>query len=141
MRFRRPDRALRKLVAELAIVHPDDLGAILKGLDEEEQARVEALLAEYRTKTVTLDLAPEEAAPPKWGIEGASPWLMERIEPSPAGGGSAEAGSFSMTETAQAALRAAAEPFRAPLLLEARPDSRGPSLAGRVKQIVLRRGA
>ena len=45
MSRRRRERALRRAVADLARLHPDDVEAILGALEPAEKARIEALAA------------------------------------------------------------------------------------------------
>lgn len=114
---RSPDRALRRMLADLARLHPDDVEAILGALEPAERKQVDRLIA-------GLDGGPAgRAAPsdrPAWSYEGVSPWLLERIEPGGKGG------AFVLTTPASAAaLKAAAEPFR---VAHEPPNARGPTL-------------
>lgn len=91
-----PDRALRKLVAELAQATPEDVLGVLDQLPPTHRDEVSALLAAY-------DGAPVQAVRPQM-VEPAvsaalSPWLAARARS--AGGDLA----FSMTPAATAALR------------------------------------
>ncbi|PVM84416.1 hypothetical protein DDF62_22025 [Caulobacter radicis] len=91
-----PDRALRKLVAELAQATPEDVLGVLDQLPPAHRDEVSALLAAY-------DGAPAQGVRPQ-AVEpavsaGLSPWLAARARG--AGGDLA----FSMTPTATAALR------------------------------------
>jgi hypothetical protein len=109
MRRRRPDRALRRAVADLARLHPDDAGAVLGALDPDEKARIDALIAEFHGRPPAAEPAPE--AEPVWAYQGASPWLLLRIDPN-ARVGRAGREFVLMTDAARDALREAAEPFR-----------------------------
>lgn len=113
-----PDRALRRAVADLARLHPDDLAVILDALEPAEKARIDALVA---------DFAGRPDAEPVVTYEGVSPWLRVRIDPN-AKGGRGKREFVLMTDAAREALVAAAEPFRA-----ARPAAGpGRSLVGRI---------
>jgi hypothetical protein len=109
----RSDRALRRLVAELARAHPDDVAAVLAELEPTPRERVQALIGAYLGQAppeqVVETLEPQAAeAADALGL-GLSPWLARRVrgEEAPDGGRSADASR--MTQTAQSALRAAAE--------------------------------
>lgn len=115
---RRPDRAVRRAVTELARLHPEDLALILDALGPEEKARIDALIAELGGGT---------APAPVFTYEGVSPWLRARIDPD-AKTGRARREFILMTPAAHAALVAAAEPFRT----ERTPPGPGRSLAGRI---------
>ncbi|WP_133244755.1 hypothetical protein [Caulobacter radicis] len=90
------DRALRKLVAELAQAAPEDVLGVLDQLPPAHRDEVSALLAAY-------DGAPVQAVRPQIvepaASAGLSPWLAARARS--VGGDLA----FSMTPTATAALR------------------------------------
>ena len=75
MPLRRSDRALRRLVAELATTTPEDVQAILEGLDKPQREEVRALLAAYLGEPSTPMKAPEPAAIPTSKLVGLSPWL------------------------------------------------------------------
>jgi hypothetical protein len=95
-----PERAVRRLVADMSRLHPSDAEAILAALDADERARLDQLVAG----------GPEPTdAEPAWRYEGVSPWLCERIEPDARGRGR---DFVLMTPAAIEALKAAAEPFR-----------------------------
>jgi hypothetical protein len=118
MPSRPADRALRRLVADLASLAPDDVEAILGELEPGQRARTQALLAHYIGASPTLaapsvdDDAHRLAATP-----GLSPWLAARLLPPGADpGGPAKVGGASlaatsargaMTPRARDALRAA----------------------------------
>lgn len=92
-----PDRALRRLVADLAQAAPDDVQGVLDHLDATHRDQVRALLAAYDGEPVETEHAPRaEAAAPL----GLSLWLEARARS--AGGDPA----FAMTPAASAALRA-----------------------------------
>lgn len=116
---RRPDRAFRRAVAELAALHRDDLGMVLDALAPAQRARIEALVAGHAEEPPAA--VPE--APPPAIYEGVSPWLLVRIDPG-IKAGRAGREFVLMTDAAGEALRAAAEPFR-------RRDSRSGRVAGR----------
>lgn len=136
------DRALRKMVAELAVMRSEDVEAILADLGAEQRARVNGLLAEYRgiapkpaARATKPGLAP---APGLDAIDGLSDWLAVRIR---AAANHADSlawpalgmAGFAMTDAGRTALLAAADKARA--AFPARPatprpaDSAG-SLAG-----------
>ena len=103
------ERALRRAVAGLARLHPDDVAAILGALDGPERARVDALVANFAGQ------APVAAVPepePEWAYESVSPWLLARIDPESRRGGKAGREFVLITDASREALRAAAEPFR-----------------------------
>lgn len=116
------ERALRRLVTDLARAAPEDVEAILGQLDGPRRQRVRALLSSY----LAGDEPPPVRAPPPVreppGPAGVSPWLAARLDPA----ASAHAGraqgvrrkvdrygrdlglEFSMTAHALEALRASA---------------------------------
>lgn len=98
-----PERALRRLVADLSRLHPGDAEAILAALDADERARLDRLVAGGAEPT---------DAEPAWRYEGVSPWLLDRIEPETREPGRRGRDFVLMTPAASEALRAAAEPFR-----------------------------
>src|SRR5687768_10406850 len=115
----RPDRALKRAVADLARLHPDDVEAILGALDADERSRLDRIVA-GSPETREPERAAEE---PAWIYEGISPWLRDRLEPEGKGG------TFALVTPASVqALRAAAEPFRK--LVEGK-ERRGPTLLAR----------
>jgi len=69
--LQKPERALRREIARLAAFDPDDLAAVLDELDPHHRLRVEALLRELLTPTVS---GPGS---------GFAPWVDARL----AGGG------------------------------------------------------
>ncbi|TMJ11832.1 MAG: hypothetical protein E6G94_15010 [Alphaproteobacteria bacterium] len=109
------DRALKRLVGELAACSDEDVEAVLGQLGQPERARARALLA--RHAGVTLGGAP--------AATGLSSWLAERLD-----GDAATA--LGMTAAAREALRAAATETGAV------PERRSPSLLG---QLLARGGA
>jgi hypothetical protein len=145
------DRALRRLVADLASANEADIEAILSELGP-QRARVEGLLAEYAGKTVT-DLPETPPVPVDADslaeIEGISRWLSARISPrEDAGGEQAATGKgaprqdrlrkFEMTPVAVDALRRSAAKLRP---AGPAPDPRrGRSLLGHIHGALLGRG-
>jgi len=122
-----PDRALRRLVARLAEAAPEDVEAILDGLDENHRGRARTLLRDY----LGAPPAPEgggQSAPAVAELPGLSPWLSARLAQS-AGAIAAPAGSvapaelgpgpgptsFTMTRQGLAALQTAAAALHATL--------------------------
>jgi hypothetical protein len=124
MSRRRSDRALKRAVADLARLHPDDVEAILGALDPREKARVDRLVAGFSGP------APESVPPedPVWVYEGVSPWLLDRIDPDAKTGARPSRDFVLMTPASGEALRAAAAPFRS---RSGGRDKRGATLVGR----------
>lgn len=91
-----PERALRRALARLAELGPDDAEAVLAELDPEQRRRAQALLGEARRGQI----APEDA---RWRQAGISPWLLDRM----AGRGRpiAPAAQATLREAAAAAVR------------------------------------
>jgi hypothetical protein len=129
------DRALRRLLLTLSEARPDDVAAILSGLDDGQRSTAESMLQQIsgrRPEAAVASAEPPAAAPPRgeWEIEGISPWLAARLaNGSASAGGAGELHSpFSLTPDALKALRGAAEAIRSP-----RPEAlqRPPSKARR----------
>ncbi|HEX8527299.1 hypothetical protein [Allosphingosinicella sp.] len=139
MPYRPPDRALRRLVADLASARPDDVEAILAALEPGEREAVETLLEDSRGRRAgaapAADSRPAKPDEQQWALEGISPWLANRL----AGGGGRK--SPPLTPIALHALRRAAEPFRPgaeePVRLP--PPMRNRSLISRIGSAVARR--
>ena len=74
-----PDLVLRRLVAQLAVLHPDDVGAVLEELDVKERRRVEVLLLSYAGGGAKQE-AP--VAKPDYDRSRVSAWLRVRIDAS-----------------------------------------------------------
>jgi hypothetical protein len=72
------DRALRRLVADLAALHRDDAGAILEALSGPERRAVEALLEGFGAPSAL----PVE--PKAFDRSALSPWLVQLIDALPA---------------------------------------------------------
>ncbi len=72
----RSEKALRKLVMELASATTEDIAAVLSMLDTRSAAMVRALLAAYTDVGDVFDL---EAAPQVTQTSGLSDWLAARI--------------------------------------------------------------
>ena len=76
-----PDRVLRRLVTDLAGLHPEDLAGVLDGLDGDARAKVEALLREFAGPAPPTPQAepipPVIEAPPTvaYDVMTMSPWL------------------------------------------------------------------
>lgn len=121
---RRSDKALRRAVTGLARLHPDDVAAILAALDPAEKARVDALMAGFAGAPVAAEIEP---AAPAFAYEGASPWLLARIDPGAAPTPGKSRDFVVMTEAAGGALRDAAAPFRVAI-----QANRGGTLLGRL---------
>ncbi len=73
-----PERDLRRIVAELAGLHGDDLAAILAELGADERRTVETLLHEYKVGTSAVDAAPP-VQDPMFDATRLSPWLAARM--------------------------------------------------------------
>jgi hypothetical protein len=107
-------------VAELAHARPDDVQAILRGLEGSHQSAIEALLAGYAgipaapAKEVVIEATAAPGPAEDWTKSGLSPWLMEKLtgEPTPVPRFARGQKDSAMTPAALVALRAAAEPFR-----------------------------
>lgn len=95
------DRALRKLVTDLAERPKADVRAILAGLDLAQRARVEQLMAEF----AGAPARPAQPALPSINTEGLSLWLASRVSTA---AGDAKADDFTMTSRTLVALREAA---------------------------------
>jgi hypothetical protein len=95
------ERALRRLVAELAEAAPEDVEAVLEGLQPDQRAQVRSLLMSYSGEPPA-----DQPAPARRKVETEdlrlSPWLRARLRASDAGEG------FAMTTAAGQALRHAA---------------------------------
>ncbi|MBP2161176.1 MULTISPECIES: hypothetical protein [Asticcacaulis] len=92
------DKALRRLVAELAATTPEDMAAVLGMLDPKAAAQVRSLLAAYGGVADVFDV---EAAPQAMNTAGLSDWLAARTLNQQMDG----AGAYHMTREAIAALR------------------------------------
>ena len=90
----RADRALRRLIAEIANLDVEDLGAILADLDSQHRDRVLELIAAYQG-------SPARALPvtDAQDSSGLSPWLTIRLT-------AATGIDHALTPTAHAALKA-----------------------------------
>ncbi|HZZ34905.1 MAG TPA: hypothetical protein VFE03_04210 [Caulobacteraceae bacterium] len=110
---RTPDRALRRIVAELATLEESDREAVLEDLDHGRRRAIRALLDEYAGEPAAAAMV-DKARPSI--PEGLSPWLAIRIDAPTVerGGGQGEhaglepAFEFEMSPTALKALRASA---------------------------------
>lgn len=125
MSRRRSDRVLKRAVADLARLHPDDVEAILGALDPAEKVRIERLVAGFSGEPAAESAPPEE---PVWIYEGVAPWLLDRIEPDAKAATRAGRDFVLMTPASGEALRAAAAPFR---IQSGGPNGRGASLVDR----------
>jgi phytoene/squalene synthetase len=70
------DKALRKLVAELASTTSEDMAAVLGMLPPRSAAQVRSMLAAYGGVADVFDV---EAAPPVLSTAGLSGWLAARV--------------------------------------------------------------
>ena len=96
------ERALRKLVADLAGRPKADIRAVLASLGADERTRVEALMAEYRGEGARSGPRAAETSAASINVEGFSPWLAARVRSAADG---APATDFAMTPHALAALK------------------------------------
>jgi hypothetical protein len=96
------DRALRKMIAELAEMPAQSCSAVLSKLDEAQRDRVGALLDEYRGDAPPAPVAIDARGLPP----GLSPWLVELL--GDAVGGAARSDAEVLTPATFAALRACA---------------------------------
>ncbi|MDR3508517.1 MAG: hypothetical protein P4L64_11515 [Caulobacteraceae bacterium] len=94
------ERALRRLVAELAGLEPQDVEGVLAELDPVPRRAVHNLLQAYLGVPAT---APSNAASDTPDLEGLSPWLRERVERA-LGDTAGSPADLGMTPTAAAAL-------------------------------------
>ena len=123
-----PDRALRRLVAQLARAGDEDIRAVLAELPPRQREAVRGLLASHAGLPRPASVTPIVAG--MADLEGVSPWLVERL----AGG---VAGS-AMTETARAALQASAATLqRRPATAPEQP--RGRTLLGQLRHGLARK--
>jgi hypothetical protein len=127
MALARSDRALRRIVSQLAALHEADVDAILGELTDSHRRAIEGLLSEARG-----DIAPDDPSfdPPaseqRLALQGLSPWLAARAELALGHGepgqgppiAAVEPGIKAMTPTVRRALAAAvlsgSESSRAP---------------------------
>lgn len=146
----RSDRALRRLVAELARATDEDIEAVLRGLDSHQRVKVAALLARYFGRPALEAPLPDASNSDEIAeLAGLSDWLIARLDRHqggeiPAGrakGAQAKnsAVSFAITPAAMDALQAAAaalQPVRKPPA-----DMRGRTLMGQLHATLLGRAA
>lgn len=109
-----PERALRRLVANLAAEPSDDIRAILAELEPAERRRVEGLLGEYLGPTGAASADRAAASPPPRRPAGVSANLLARLD---------DEGAFAITPLARETLREAAAAM-APA--QTSPAGRGP---------------
>ncbi len=74
-----PDKSLRRLVADLAMLHADDIAAILSDLSAAERRSVEDLLREHADLFVPPPVPVAAPAEEKLDTKRLSPWLAERL--------------------------------------------------------------
>jgi hypothetical protein len=91
------EKALRKLVIDLAATTPEDIVAVLAMLDPRTRAAVQGLLAAYTDLSDVFDLAMTPAAT---NTSGLSDWLALRTQ-----GAGATDDDFRMTPKAAETLR------------------------------------
>lgn len=121
------DRALRKLVADLADRPKADIRAVLADLGPAERGRVERLMAEFRGEPVGSSSRATPAAAVA-NVEGLSPWLAARLRTAADGVLTTD---FVMTARALDALKVAASSVnidRRPSVTAAGDRRLGPAL-------------
>jgi len=113
-----PDRTLRRLVSDLAMLQNEDREAILAGLDAGKRRTVEAMLKTYLAPFDSVTAAPSQTQP---DVDPSrfSPLLVQRLRP---------AADIAMTEATREALRDAAAKLR-PRAIPDRPRERSGFLA------------
>lgn len=124
------DRALRRLVVQLAKASPADIDAVLDKLDPGQRREAQALLDAYlHPGTPSLGALPA----PVDRIEGLSPWLADRLEGK--WPGAAAQATLDITPSASAALRecALALIHAGRLTLQTPPPAPRPSLLQRLR--------
>lgn len=123
--------SLRRTVAQLQKVPPDDFEAILETLNADQRRRVLVLLGDLQGQS-SRDTSSDEAVSFAEIVlpSGLSPWLIARINGS-GDGGDETADQFSMTEYAHKMLRQCA----AELAPQPAPSSVKPSLASRLGRL------
>lgn len=72
-----PDHALRRIVADLAVLHADDVAAVLSELDPAERRTVEGLLRDY---AAYFDPAQKPEDRIGYDASQLSPWLVQRLQ-------------------------------------------------------------
>lgn len=110
-----PDHALRRIVADLAVLHADDVAAVLGELDAAQRQTVEGLLRDY---AAYFDPAQTQKPEDRIGYDASqlSPWLVQRLQ-------TEGQPDFEMTAQARQALHdCAVRLYPAPAT---RPKSRG----------------
>lgn len=130
MQPRRPDRALRTIVVQLASLRQDDVEAILDALDTGERRQVEMLLAEYAGKGEAFPGGNSVRA--RLEATGLSPWLADRLERAD------EYCSGAMTPAAIAALQDCARDLFAPVGDATSSPNDRPSLLARIGSLFSR---
>jgi hypothetical protein len=83
-----PDRSLRRIVADLAGLHAEDISAVLGDLDAGQRRRIESLLRE----------SAGQSEQEMYDVARVSEWLQQRIEST----------AFAMTPAARETLRSCA---------------------------------
>lgn len=112
------ERALRRLVVNLAALHADDAAAVLSELEAQERKAVERLLEEFSG----FGFAGASAPVASFESRRFSPWLADRLQ-----------GRGDMTELARGALAACAgELYPAPLAAAPAAQEKSPGLFKRL---------
>ncbi|MDB5438799.1 MAG: hypothetical protein JWM33_1226 [Caulobacteraceae bacterium] len=109
-----PERALRRMVSELASCRPEDIEMILDGLALPQRARVAALLTECINGGLPGSPVPKPQPKDRLSnLAGLSPWLTVRLDRvTMPGGAASDPMSQAMTPAAFAALELAASSIR-----------------------------
>jgi hypothetical protein len=121
-----PDHALRRLVADLATLHPDDMQFVLDELGAGQRDAVEGLLRDFAGLSDKPTETPSRLAVDVWRL---SPWLVERLD--------AAVADREMTAHARSALKACA----ARLYPLPDPKAELPARPGFVRRMFARRSA
>ncbi len=103
MSARHPERALRRLVSDLAGRGAADIAEVLDALDERQRTTVEMLLVDFTGRSGATGLVPTDRFGPRGAPLIFSPILQQRLD------GDGASSGFTLTPTAHAALRHAAQ--------------------------------
>lgn len=126
------ERALRRLVADLAGLAPADVEDVLTLLEPGQRRQVAALLSAF----AGLDVAPVLEPPAPTFVSGLSPWLTSRLASNDEDDGLS---TVAMTPAARAALRAGAT-RASPDAHPSTPPPAAVGLSSRFVDLVTRRG-
>jgi hypothetical protein len=119
-----PDRALRRMVVDLAALHPGDVAAVLDLLDPSQRKTIETLLRQLSDFGFGEPIA-QSSDGVAIDLSRLSPWLADRLGPEQQG--------IKMTVMARKALRDCVERL-CPMPVPAAPEpKRRAALFGRLK--------